>query len=614
MRIDRRLHVEASIPPAPIFAAQIPMIQKGILTFVFAAFVVSGCTTEPASVLVFSKTAGYRHESIEPGIEAFRALDLDKQFTVTTTEDGELFTDAVLREFDAIVFLSTTGDVLNSTQQQALQRYVQAGGGFLGIHAASDTEFDWPWYGQLVGGYFSGHPGNPNVREAKLLVANSSHPSTAHLPAEWIRTDEWYDIRDQNESVTVLLNIDEDTYKRPDENPAAAPRPIAWYNEFDGGRMFYTALGHTTESFTEPEFIEHVWGGLSYVMGNQKRDYASATVVPDEARFKKTVLDQNLNEPMELDFLNDDQIVFVERPGDVKIHTLSDGTTDIIATLPVSTFGEEGLIGVAVDPDYANNNWVYLAYSDPDEWQTNLSRFTLNGKILDRDSEIRMLTIPVDRDNACCHMGGSIEFDKDGNLFFSAGDNTNPFESDGFGPIDERRGRSHYDAQRSAGNSMDLRGSIIRITPQPDGSYTVPNGNLFSDPAEGRPEIYVMGNRNPFRISIDRDTGYLYWGEVGPDSNTDKENRGPMGYDEINQARSSGFFGWPYLIGDNKPYVDFDFQRSRSGSPFRPASIVNDSPNNTGTKTLPVAQPAFIWYPYGKSSSFPNLGTGGRTA
>ncbi len=203
-----------------------------------------------------------------------------------------------------------------------------------------------------------------------------------------------------------------------------------------------------------------------------------------------------------------------------------------------------------------------------------------------------------------------------GNLYVSVGDNTNPFASDGFAPIDEIANRSPWDAQKSAANPNDLRGKINRIHPEPDGSYTIPEGNLFPPGTPGtRPEIYVMGNRNPFRISIDQRTGYLYWGEVGPDAGWPKDGRGPAGYDEVNQAREAGFFGWPYFIGNNKPYNDFDFAGKESGERFVAAKPVNDSPNNTGRHDLPPAQGAFIYYAHFPSTQFPVVNKGGgRTA
>lgn len=217
-------------------------------------------------VLVFSKTAAFRHGSIEAGVEAFRTLADEHGVTFDHTENAAVFSPQSLELYGAVIFLSTTGDVLNDEQQNAFTSYIQAGGGFVGIHAASDTEYEWPWYGELVGGYFNGHPGNPNVREGTILVAEPDHAATAHLPSTWVRTDEWYDIRDFQEGLTVLLNVDENTYKRPEEEPAAQPRPIAWARDFDGGRMFYTALGHTEGSFAEPDFLNHVWGGLEWVL------------------------------------------------------------------------------------------------------------------------------------------------------------------------------------------------------------------------------------------------------------------------------------------------------------------------------------------------------------
>lgn len=222
---------------------------------------------ESARVLVFSRTMGYRHASIEPGIEAIRAIGRDEGYEVEATEDPSVFETDGLDGYAVVVFLSTSGDVLNEAQQQALTAFVRGGGGFVGVHAASDTEYDWPWYGRLVGGYFESHPNNPNVREGLLRVADASHPSTEGLPDPWVREDEWYEFGELEPGLNVLLTVDESSYKLPEEDPAPGPRPIAWYHEFDGGRAWYTALGHTSESFVEPAFLEHLLGGLSYALG-----------------------------------------------------------------------------------------------------------------------------------------------------------------------------------------------------------------------------------------------------------------------------------------------------------------------------------------------------------
>ncbi|HKC39858.1 MAG TPA: PQQ-dependent sugar dehydrogenase, partial [Gemmatimonadales bacterium] len=235
---------------------------------------------------------------------------------------------------------------------------------------------------------------------------------------------------------------------------------------------------------------------------------------------------------------------------------------------------------------------------------------------LDLASKKVLLEIPVQR-LACCHTGGSIAFDRAGNLYLSSGDNSNPFAS-GYAPIDERAGRMPWDAQKSSGNTNDLRGKIIRIHPEPDGTYTIPDGNLFPKGApKTRAEIYTMGHRNPYRISIDKHTGFLYWGDVGPDANVDSVGRGPRGYDEIGQARTPGNYGWPYFVGNNQAYYKttvIDSVTTQGGPQFDPARPVNNSPNNTGLNALPPARDAFIWYPYAPSTDFPILGTGGRTA
>lgn len=218
-------------------------------------------------VLVFTKTAAFRHASIEPGVEMLRELAAELGVGLDATEEAGAFTVENLARYRAVVFLSTTGDVLNERQQSALRSFINGGGGYMGIHAASDTEYGWPWYGELVGAYFDGHPGNPGVRTGTLLVVDADHPATSSLPDRWVRDDEWYDLRDMQSGLIVLLDIDETSYKTPAESPSPDPRPIAWYRTFDGGRTFYTALGHTVESYSEPLFRAHVRGGLEWVLG-----------------------------------------------------------------------------------------------------------------------------------------------------------------------------------------------------------------------------------------------------------------------------------------------------------------------------------------------------------
>jgi len=221
----------------------------------------SGAPGASPVVLVFSRTLGFRHESIADGVSALEALGHERGWDVLSTEDPSTFGDSGLDAFDVVVFLSTTGDVLDGEQQAAFERFVRSGGGFVGIHSASDTEYDWPWYGGLVGAYFREHPA---VQEAVVHVENATHPSTATLPADWRRTDEWYAFMDNpRPTVSVLLTLDESTYA-PGTATMGADHPIAWYHDYDGGRAFYTALGHTRESFAEPAFLAHVAGAIEW--------------------------------------------------------------------------------------------------------------------------------------------------------------------------------------------------------------------------------------------------------------------------------------------------------------------------------------------------------------
>lgn len=220
--------------------------------------------TNPDRILVFTKTAGYYHESIPDGIAALQKLGKDNGITVDTTKNADLFTSDNLRQYRAIVFLSTTGDVLNNEQQAAMEKYIHDGGGFVGIHAAADTEYDWPWYNNLVGAYFKSHPNNPNVRKAVVNVTDKNHLATRQLPDQWERSDEWYNYRNIYAKIKVLALLDESTYEGGENGDS---HPIIWYHAYDGGRAFYTGGGHTSDTFREPRFIQHLLGGIKYAMG-----------------------------------------------------------------------------------------------------------------------------------------------------------------------------------------------------------------------------------------------------------------------------------------------------------------------------------------------------------
>ena len=234
-----------------------------LMSFALGVLDAQSADRDPAfAVLVFSKTAGYRHESIPAGIEAIRALGEQHRFAVDASEDAALFNDEGLAKYRVVVFLNTTGHVLDADQQAAFERFIRGGSGFVGIHSASDTEYDWPWYGRLVGAYFKRHP---KIQPAALHVVDPTHESTRALPKVWTRTDEWYDFRDDPSGrVSVLLRLDETTYSG---GGMGASHPAAWCHSYDGGRAWYTALGHTKESYAESLFLSHLLGGIQWAAG-----------------------------------------------------------------------------------------------------------------------------------------------------------------------------------------------------------------------------------------------------------------------------------------------------------------------------------------------------------
>jgi cytochrome c len=215
----------------------------------------------PFRILVFSRTTGYRHASIPAGITAIAVLGASNDFAVEATEDPTAFTDVNLARFDAVVFLSTTGDVLDDSQQAAFERYIRAGHGFVGVHSASDTEYGWPWYHVLLGATFASHPA---IQQATVLVADTGQLSTRTLPVPWMRTDEWYDFTAQPAGATVLARVDEATYTG---GKMGAAHPVSWQQVYDGGRAWYTAMGHTACSFSERPFLDHLLGGIEWAAG-----------------------------------------------------------------------------------------------------------------------------------------------------------------------------------------------------------------------------------------------------------------------------------------------------------------------------------------------------------
>lgn len=377
-------------------------------------------------ILVFSKTKGYYHQAIPSGKEAILKLGEQHGFRVDTTIDAGYFTEDSLRHYAAVIFLSTTMNVLNGDQQIAFERYIQAGGGFAGIHAAADTEYDWPWYNNLLGAQFLSHP---KIQKAVVQITDKTHPSTSFLPERWERTDEWYNYKNINPDIKILANLDETSYQGGQNGDS---HPIAWYHAFDGGRAFYTGFGHTNESYKDSLFLRHLLEGIRYAIGKDPLNYAKSYSVraPDDNRFTKTVLSNDLNEPMELIVAPDGRVFFTERSGNFFMYDPKANQTKLLRKFPAKAVDKylNGLIGITLDPDFTTNNFIYFFYSSSsgDRFKQNISRFTLMGDgNLDTLSEKVIIEVPIDLE-VSAHTGGSLAWDKHKNLFISTGDNTVP--------------------------------------------------------------------------------------------------------------------------------------------------------------------------------------------
>ncbi|HVY75893.1 MAG TPA: PQQ-dependent sugar dehydrogenase [Puia sp.] len=532
-----------------------------LLTLAFCVFACKEKRNGRAAVLVYA--ANLSAPETDARVRAIQKMGEMNGFDVRLTDTTLLFNDDSLQHYAAVFFVNSSPEPFGYLEHIALERYMEAGGGYAAIHGPVKT-YNWRWYGRMI-------------------KADSSQA------------------------------------------------PV--FQDFDGGRAFYSADTLNAQNLNNDDELKKILNGIVYAIGeNQPLDYTKAKVQypPGENHFTKQVLIQdNFFEPTEMTILPNLDILVIERRGPILLYKHETGQLKQAGFINVywktKTKGvnaEEGMLGLSKDPAFSRNHWIYIYYSPIDSSVNRLSRFTFRNDSVDLSTEKVILEVKSQRE-ICCHTGGSIAFGPDSLLYFSAGDNSTPFDephqafvNHGFAPLNDEPGHEQYDAERSAGNSNDLRGKIIRIKVHDDGSYEIPKGNLFAPGTpHTRPEIYVMGDRNPYRISVDQKTGYLYWGEVGPDAAQDSmDTRGPRGYDEVNQAKKAGFFGWPFFVGNNYPYRAYNYVTGKSGELFDPQKPQNHSRNNTGLVDLPPAQPAFIWYPYANSPEFPEVGTGGRNA
>jgi cytochrome c len=601
-------------------------------------------------VLVFIEAAGERHDSTNEAVRAIEKLGDRNEFDVRVDRTGSEFTDSRLRRYRAVVFLNTTGDVLNDEQQAAFERYIRGGGGFVGIHAAVEAEPEWSFYGDLLG---TRAAGASEVVSATVKVADRVHPSSRELPEYWTRSDQWFNFASNVRGLShVLATVDETTFTG---GAMGFDHPIAWCKDYQGGRSWYTAGGHTRSSYESRSFQRHLLGGIEWAAGAAAGD-CGATVL---ANYEMKVIASNpggVAEPIGIAVLPDRRVLQTVRSGELRLHDPEAGTSTVINTIPVYSHSEDGLYGPAIDRNFSTNRWVYLYYAppldtpvgnapvtstDPNAWVPfegyfQLSRFKFVEEPtphLDMATEQQILRVPWTR-GTCCHVAGEIQFDSRGNLWLATGDDTNAGGSDGFTPINDMAPPASpvfqnpgFDARRSAGNTNDLRGKLLRIKVNADGSYSIPRGNLFRPGTPGtRPEIYAMGFRNPFRLDLD-ENDVAYVTDYSPDSRNASPTRGPQGTGRMMIVREPANYGWPFCPQPDLPYFDFDFATGTTGALFNCAAPVNDSRHNTGLRVLPPSHESELWYTFNPVTPcaegyladppqecpflFPELGTGG---
>jgi glucose/arabinose dehydrogenase len=614
-------------------------------------------------VLLFHGTAAAEESpTVDAAIEAIEEIGwsgpLARRFSVQATADPAVFTNARrMGGFNAVVFLTGGGDVLSAEQEAGLEAYMEAGGGFLGLHDAARAEPYSDWFTGLIGARPAAG-GAPAVQRATVEVGDRVHPATKDLPVEWKRSDSWLNWEtNPSGAVHTVARVRESTY-RPGESAEGWDHPVSWCRDYDGGRSFYTAMGGTAASYDETDFRAHLRGALMWTTRLSRAD-CKATIAANYHAERVTRPNQpgqndQIGEPHGLVAAPDGRVFYIGRggadgtvppvtdwndpaigKGKGQIHVYDPRTGAVTLAGELTVFGnkggggeltkvEEGLLGIELDPRFAENGWVYLHWTphtgldrEKRTAERRVSRFTLNQATgrLDLNSEKVLLKWPV-QVHSCCHAGGGMAWDSQGNLYIATGDNNSSQFSEGYSgnnPQPQYGGISFADARRTAGNTNNLNGKILRIHPEQDGTYTLPEGNLFTgkETAEGggktRGEIYVMGVRNPARIFVDQRTDVLYAGWVGPDAAAPSPTWGPAKYDTFAAITRASNRGWPFCMGNKQPYRDRNLP-----DPTKPLGWYdcdhpkNESPHNDGLVNLPPVTGNNVWYsPGGGGPDFP---------
>ncbi|GAB3498936.1 ThuA domain-containing protein [Amycolatopsis cihanbeyliensis] len=502
-------------------------------------------------------------------------------------------------------------------------------------------------------------PPEAQPQEATVSVVDRQHPANEDLPLTWNRTDKWLNWSPNPVGeVHTVAQVQEHTYD-PGEGANGPFHPISWCRDYDGGRSFYTGMGGTADSYAEDRFRSHLLGAIRWTTGMVRGD-CQATIGSNyeierlTAENKDGQLDQ-IGEPHGLTIAEDGTVFYIGKAacpsgpipswddqdvglGCGTIHQWDPESKQVTPLTTLEVMGnrgsgdelvknEEGLVGITLDPDFAENGWIYVywmphASIDRENriGKRTVSRFTYDPEARSIDKGTRKDLLQWDAQiHSCCHAGGGMAFDNEGNLYIGSGDNNSSRGSEGYSGNNwtkDYKGVSFQDARRTSGNTNNLNGKILRIHPEDDGSYTVPDDNLFpeaEDPGDKtRPEIYVMGVRNISRLHYDKKNDWLTAAWVGPDAFSPSPELGPAKYETATIITSAGNQGWPYCMGNRQPYRD----RSNTDASVLTGwydcdNLKNTSPRNTGLVDIPPARDNMIWYsPGGGGPVFPDRGDG----
>jgi glucose/arabinose dehydrogenase/plastocyanin len=556
----------------------------------------------PAKVLVVTASEGKRSPLARLAERRLVAAVKAEGLRPVLVRTKKKLTPKAIKGAAAVVFATNTGTVLTGAAEDALNDRVRAGKGVVIAGSAAGMQPRSQDFSTLVGGDIAGAD---RAQSAEVQVVDHVHPATAQLPRRWRMTAPWVSLKKNvTGRVHVLAWVDEKTYKPSEKLSMGLEHPVTWCRQLGDGRAFTTTLGTTKRIWSSRVFRRQLQGAIAWAAGRRSGD-CGATVW---SNWKRTVIDADITDGTQLDVGPDGRVYYIERTAStLKIY---DPATEMIkeaGVIPSTPGLGQGLLGLAVDINFVKTRWVYVYYH-VEGLIGRLSRFTLSADdTLDMTSEKILLRI---ENTGVDHNGGGLAMQSNGDLYLAIGANDMPHFDGHYGSRNPTPGvgqATQTDSEITTQNTMSLLGKVLRVHPEPDGTYSIPKGNMFAPGTPNTlPEIFTMGHRNAFHVKVDDVTGQVLEGDVGPDGLEDDPERGPRGYDEFNLLTGPANYGWPYCIGPNLPYNDINSVTGEgTGKPFDCKRLVNRS--GPGIKELGPASKPLLWYPYGVGDDFPEM-------